>query len=83
MFFRHCSALRHSHVFINDQQLTDFQLPTMWPYRNLSAFFRVQIVVVPVVVVVVIVVVVVVIAAEVEVPLDGLPILGKWPIVLN
>ena len=55
----------------------------MWPYRNLSTFFRVQIIVVPVIVVFVVVVVVVVIAAEVEVPLDGLPILGKWPIVLN
>ena len=42
MFLRHCSALRHSHVFINDQQLTDFQLPTMWPYQICQPFLRVQ-----------------------------------------
>ena len=83
MFFRHCSALRHSHVFVNDKQLTDYQLPTMWPYQICQPLFVSKIVVVPVVVVVVIVVVVVVIAAEVEVPLDGLPNLGKWPIILN
>jgi hypothetical protein len=55
----------------------------MWPYQTCQPLFVSKIIVVPVVVVVVIVVVVVVIAAEVEVPLDGLPDLGKWPIILN